>query len=220
MLAGEAALLFGQSFLVGLSGAVTPGPLLAYDIRETARRGFWTGPWIATGHSALEAAVVALLAAGALAFLKSDTAFVAIALIGSAILLWMGWGMVRRPSSGAPASASGGSGEVERGAFGHPLFGGALVSLSNPFWSLWWATVGLTFITRPEYRALGALGVAAFYFGHILSDYAWYALVSAGVASGRRILTDTFYRRLVLVCGLFLWVMAAYFLTEAARKAV
>ena len=62
----ESLAVFGTSFLVGLSGALAPGPLLALDIRESTARGFWAGPYIATGHSLLELLVVVLLAVGLL----------------------------------------------------------------------------------------------------------------------------------------------------------
>ena len=32
--------IFVTSFLVGISGAVSPGPLLAFNIKETMRTGF------------------------------------------------------------------------------------------------------------------------------------------------------------------------------------
>jgi hypothetical protein len=46
------AAIFVSSFLIGLSGALMPGPLLAVTIRDTTRRGFHapllvlgTGSW-------------------------------------------------------------------------------------------------------------------------------------------------------------------------------
>ena len=91
----EALAIFGTSFLVGLAGALMPGPLLALDIREATERGFWAGPYIATGHSVLELLVVLLLAGGLLQVVEDGPAFAVIALLGGLFLLWMGWGMVR-----------------------------------------------------------------------------------------------------------------------------
>lgn len=217
MVVGEAFLIFGTSFVVGLSGAVTPGPVLAYNIRETARRGFWAGPFIATGHSILELAVVALLVIGVLRFIEGDAAFVTIALLGAAFLLWMGWGMVRNPGRDLPVQAGGSAGSIPLRP-GGLLLGGVLVSLANPFWSLWWVTVGLSFLNWSRELGLGLLGIAAFYLGHILADYVWYGVVSLALVSGRRILTDTFYKGLILVCGLFLWGLAGFFIAQGVSR--
>ncbi len=93
-----------------------------------------------------------------------------------------------------------------------------MVSLSNPFWSLWWVTVGLYYLTRSQDLGLGLLGIAAFYLGHILADYVWYGVVSLALVSGRRILTNTFYKGLILVCGLFLWGLAGFFIVQGVAR--
>ena len=62
-------------------------------------------------------------------------------------------------------------------------------------------------MAEAQSRELGVVGISAFYLGHILSDYSWFSLVSLAVASGRRMLTPGVYRGLIVVCGLFLWIM-------------
>ena len=52
------------SFIVALSGALMPGPLLTLTVGEAARRGFWAGPLIIVGHALLELALVLLILAG------------------------------------------------------------------------------------------------------------------------------------------------------------
>jgi len=66
-------------------------------------------------------------------------------------------------------------------------------------------------------RQSGNFGLASFYLGHILSDIAWYSLVSFAIASGRKIIGGLFYHWLLLACGLFLWAMAAYFIASGIR---
>jgi len=217
MFVSQLFMVFGTSFVVGFSGAASPGPVLAYNIRETARRGFWAAPLISTGHSILELLVLTLLAIGVLRFMETDAAFVTVALLGSGFLLWMGWGMLRRPGHSLPAQAGrpGDPAPLEPRSL---LIGGALVSLSNPFWSVWWATVGLNFMNWAQSLGLGPWGISAFYLGHILSDYTWYGAVSLALVSGRRVLTDTFYRRLILVCGLFLWGVAGFFIAQGVSR--
>ncbi|MBI4201331.1 MAG: LysE family transporter [Chloroflexi bacterium] len=205
--------IFGTSFLVGLSGAASPGPLLAFNIRETVRRGVLAGPYVAAGHSLLELLVVVALAFGLTRWVDSDPVVAAIGLLGGLFLLWMGWSMIRNPGQGAPQLGTQVDSAKERG-IKEPFIGGILVSLSNPYWAIWWITVGAAFMTKS--LKLGAVGVIAFYLGHILSDISWYSLVSAALASGRRFLTARVYRGVMLGCGFFLLAMGVYFIATGA----
>lgn len=209
--------IFGSSFLVGLSGAVSPGPLLAFNIQETMRRGFMAGPYVATGHAMLELLVVAALALGLSQVIDSDPVIATVGVLGGLFLLWMGWRMLRDPARGAPWLADPRH-DTGRQSVTGPIVGGILVSLSNPFWTVWWITVGATFITRS--LELGLLGIGAFYLGHILSDYSWYSLVSIVLASGRRLMTDRIYRGIMLTSGAFLALMGGYFVLTGANLLV
>ena len=213
----EAMGIFASSFVVGLSGALTPGPLLALDIRESSRGGFWAGPYIATGHSLLELLVVILLAVGLLQIIEKGPVFTVIALSGGLFLLWMGLGMVRNPSRGLPPASADGYRSPHYHP-GRPILDGALFSITNPFWSLWWVTVGATFMAETQSLGLGVLGITVFYLGHILSDYSWFSLVSLAVGSGRRIMRDSLYRGILLVCGFFLWGMGCFFIVKGLAR--
>ena len=204
-----ALVILGTSFLVGLSGAISPGPLLAFNIRETVRHGFLAGPYVATGHAILELLVVVALALGLSQLLDMEPVVATIGMLGGLFLLWMGWGMLRNPGQGAPGPAGHHHG-VAPGSIREPIVGGIMVSLSNPFWTIWWITVGAAFMTQS--LELGLLGIAAFYLGHILSDFSWYSLVSAALTSGRRLITDRVYRGIMLGCGAFLLGMGGYFI--------
>ncbi len=206
-------LLFGASFLVGLSGAAAPGPLLALSIRESARHGFSAGPSIATGHSALELVVVVLLALGLGPYLQIEGVAATIGLVGGAVLLWMAWSIGHHPQRGAPSlqGHERPSASRPRG----PVLGGVVVSLSNPFWFVWWMTVGAALMAR-SYE-WGLIGVAVFYVGHILADYSWYGLVAFIVASGRRWMTPSVYGAVMLACAAFLAAMGVYFVGSGVR---
>ena len=209
-----ALVIFGTSFLVGLSGAVSPGPLLAFNIRETVRHGFMAGPYVAAGHALLELATVVALALGLTRIRDFEPAVAAIGILGGLFLVWMGAGMVRNPGHGAPATQEHHSGTTTHGVR-ESLVGGVVVSLSSPYWTLWWLTVGAALMTRS--LELGLVGVAAFYVGHILSDLSWYSLVSAALASGRRLITVRVYKAIMLACGAFLLAMGVYFMVTGVR---
>jgi len=51
---------------------------------------------------------------------------------------------------------------------------------------------------------IGLLGVLFFYVGHILSDFAWYTLISVAVSRGKKLVSDAVYSRIVLLLGYLL----------------
>jgi len=64
----NALVLFGVGFVVGISGAIMPGPLVIYTIQESLKRGKWTGALVILGHAIVEVVVFLLLAVGLLSF--------------------------------------------------------------------------------------------------------------------------------------------------------
>ncbi|MDP7240529.1 MAG: LysE family transporter, partial [Dehalococcoidia bacterium] len=137
--------------------------------------------------------------------------------LGGLFLLLMGWRMLRDPAHGTPG-LTGARHDTNRQSVSGPIVGGILVSLSNPFWTVWWLTVGAAFIARS--LELGLLGIGAFYLGHILSDYAWYSLVSVALASGRSLMTERIYSGIMLTSGAFLALMGVYFVITGANLLV
>lgn len=203
--------LFATAFLVGLSGAMMPGPLLTVTIAESARRGFITGPMIILGHAVLEFLLIAALMAGLSEFLTRDTVTTVIAVAGGSFLFYLGFSMSREAWSGRVQLADwSGNGSARKGK-GMPLIiAGIVISVSNPYWIIWWATVGLTYLTMA--LEMGNIGVASFFSGHILADLSWYSAVAAAVAGGRKFLSDKTYQYIIGVCGLFLLGLGAYFI--------
>jgi threonine/homoserine/homoserine lactone efflux protein len=215
---GNPAAIFVSSFIIGLSGALMPGPLLAVTIRHTTRQGFLAAPLLVLGHAVLEAALLCLLVFGLTEWLKGDAAMTVIALAGAAMLLRMAVGMAREvrtlrfaggdaPDRGPAAVAREGS--REGGGRLRPFLDGIVASASNPYWSLWWATIGLGYMVLS--RGLGWVGLASFFAGHILADAAWYLFVGTAVAAGRGWFTDRVYRGVVGACAAFLFLFALSF---------
>jgi threonine/homoserine/homoserine lactone efflux protein len=191
------------SFVVALSGALMPGPLLTVTVGESARRGFWAGPQIMVGHAALELVLVVLLFIGVGAWLHQPWILGVVGLAGAGMLGWMGLGLLKASRVSRlefdPKAASG----------LHPIWAGVLMSLANPYWLIWWLTIGLGYVLFSA--KFGLVGVVLFFFGHILADFAWYTLVSAAVAQGRRFLSDRLYCGFLAGCGVFLFAFGGYF---------
>jgi threonine/homoserine/homoserine lactone efflux protein len=91
----------------------------------------------------------------------------------------------------------------------HPVLAGIVVSLSNPYWTIWWATIGLGYVIMG--LKFGAAGIAVFFLGHICSDFAWYSFVSYGVAGGKRLLSEKVYQGIIAACGVALLLFGVWF---------
>lgn len=91
-------LIFSFSFLVALTGAMAPGPLLTYTIIQsvrTDRRGYLMGVWVIIGHALLEMGIIVLLLLGFSFVLKNMMVVRIIGTIGGIILAWFGAGIIR-----------------------------------------------------------------------------------------------------------------------------
>ena len=197
--------ILALSFVTALSGALMPGPMLTVTLTEGTRAGHRAGLLIILGHALLEFGLVVLLLLGAKEFLQDARVSAGIGVIGGFVLGWMALGMLRSlpkltletGPTGAPAG-------------GRLVWKGALVSAANPYWSLWWATIGLSMLLVAT--ELGWMGAVVFFIGHISADLLWYVLVAESVWKGRRLMSDRIYRGMIGACAIFLLVLGAGFI--------
>jgi threonine/homoserine/homoserine lactone efflux protein len=204
--------VFIVSFIAALSGALMPGPLLTVTIAQTARRGFIASVLLVAGHSLLELLLIIGLVIGLGHFLEIRIVKGVVTLLGGAMLLWMGGGMIRDARNGSLdlcITATDGA-NAETGVLRSPILTGMIVSISNPYWVMWWATIGMTFFAALTRNAFATIG--AFYFGHIMGDIVWYLAVGGAVATGRRFINPTVYRIIVQACGVFLIFLGCSFI--------
>jgi threonine/homoserine/homoserine lactone efflux protein len=206
----ELLLLAGSWWIIGFSGAMMPGPVTTLVVTETARRGFIAGPLITVGHVLLELAMVVALFFGLGDLLKQNAVAGTIGLLGGLFLLWMGFSIVRNAWQGKVSLEF--AHAARDGAASNPIAAGMLATITNPYWLLWWATVGAAYLIT--FRAFGLAGVVAFYIGHTLADWVWNNVVAFIVATGRRAMSDRVYRGILIVCGAFLIGLSFYFVSS------
>lgn len=198
-------LIFFSSFIIALSGALVPGPLFTITVSESLRRGFKTGPLIIFGHGLLEITIVILLFFGITPFLLEERTRQFISVAGGIILMIMGV-MLFRDAGKTRLDLS--PGERQTGL--HPFVSGILGSLSNPYWIIWWVTIGLGYLVSS--LRYGIPGVIAFFSGHISADLLWYSMISYAVSRGQKIMGERGYRYLLSACGIFLIFFGGWFL--------
>lgn len=209
--------LISTAFVIGLSGAMAPGSLLVVVVTETVRKGFWAGPVAVLGHGVMELLMVSLLALGLGQILSYHTALGLIGLVGGLTLFWFGWATMKTARSATLDFDKSTSPDAEparktpRKGFWSTAVAGMAASISNPYWILWWATIGAAYVAAGISQS-GALGAAVFLTGHLAADMAWYAFVSLALSTGAKFFNDRVFRGVLYVCGAFLFLFGAYFL--------
>ena len=238
--------IFITAFLIGFSGAITPGPVLTVTISESARRGFWAGPLIVLGHGILEFLLFIAVARGAGQFLTLPTVKATISFLGGAVLIWFGavmaWQSYRTrlsftaayasqgsdisvPSKQVPSPSVSNQDQSPSASYSstsssatsctwaeqasNPVVAGFLLSISNPYWTIWWATIGLSYIALS--LPFGRWGLTSFYCGHILADLSWHSFISGFIALGKKSFSPCIYHLIILFCGIFLLIFGIYF---------
>lgn len=192
---------------VSASGVLAPGPLFVANMLYGSRQGAMSGIRVAHGHALVEIAVIAAIAAG----LFSASAFIsenarAIALVGGvAILGFAGlqvFAVARKKEQTLIAGKKG------------PFAAGVLLTAFNPFFLLWWLTVGLKLVSdSAEFGAVA--GVALLFALHVWMDYAWLAATAYLASRGGSVLQSKYYRLLMYGLAAVLAYYGVQFLASA-----
>jgi threonine/homoserine/homoserine lactone efflux protein len=165
-------LFLASVVVISLSGVIVPGPLLAVTIAK-GPEGPHAGAWIGLGHGIVEMPLIALIALGFGTLFSSRPFTLVVGLLGGVMLVYLGAGIVRA------------RGELTAGAVNLPyraLPSGALATLMNPYFFVWWATVGAALVVKAA--AWGLPGLLLFGLVHWSCDLAWYWLVTATLSRG------------------------------------
>ena len=142
---------FLSAVAISLSGVMAPGPMTAAALAAGSRHRH-AGVMIALGHAIVEMPLILLLVVGVASFLESATARATIGLTGGAVLVLMGLQLLLSLRKETQESEA----PVQR----HPLVIGIVLTAANPYFLVWWATVGLALAT--EAVAFGVVALVLF----------------------------------------------------------
>ena len=208
--------IFIGSMIVAFSGALVPGPMLTLVISSVARKGFWTSFFIVVGHAILELIVVIGFFLGILKFLDNPLIAKIIGLLGGIFLLYIGTDIIVSifkkkfiidfKSVLKQRTITGKSTIIV-------IFRGILISLMNPYWYIWWISIGAAFILKSV--QFNTAGITSFYIGHISADFIWYLFIGFLVNTGRRFFNQKIYNGILIACSIFLFYLGIRFIIEA-----
>jgi threonine/homoserine/homoserine lactone efflux protein len=196
-------LFLASVVVISLSGVIVPGPLLAVTIAK-GPEGPHAGALVGVGHGLVEMPLIGLIALGFGTVFTAPAFTAGVGLVGGLMLLYLGAGIVR-----ARGDLAAGSADLPYRA----VTSGAVATLMNPYFFLWWATIGAALVLRAS--AWGAAGLVLFGLVHWSCDLGWYWLVTAALSRGRS--AGTLPRLLYFASGLFLCGFGAWFIWGALR---
>jgi threonine/homoserine/homoserine lactone efflux protein len=192
------------AFLIGLTGALAPGPTLVATINASLAGDWTTGIRVSLGHIAIEIAIFFLIILGLASIASPYTT--AIAVIGGIALIIFG---IMTIAGSRTASISAAQDQTTA----NPYMAGLLTSAANPYFWIWWLSVGSALLISSLEG--GLLLAAVFMLGHWSADVGWYTFISTGVSKGKTILPDSAYRRIMAACGVFLLLFGLSYLAGA-----
>jgi len=194
---------------ISLSGVMAPGPVTATTIVMGSRNRF-AGVLIAVGHGIVEFPLMVLIVVGINKVLQHPAVKMVIGFAGGVFLLVMAVQILRGLGSLGQQQ-----GKIAKGA---PLIAGIVLTAGNPYFLMWWATIGLGLATRA-----GELGIWAFVLFavvHWLCDFVWLGALSWASYKGSTLLGERSLRIVLLICSVALIVFGLIFIYDGGNTLV
>jgi threonine/homoserine/homoserine lactone efflux protein len=201
-----------KSVAVSLTGVLAPGAMTAATIAHGTRTR-WAGLQMAIGHGLVEIPLIGLLLVGLHIIFQMPFVQIVIGLLGGAFILWMGWDMLRQPSQPMHVDDA----AQTRSA----LLTGLVLSAANPYFLLWWATLGLNLAL--DARQLGLAALVFFAVIHWTCDLVWLTILSFGAFYTQKT-AGLFGRKIqqwiLIICGMALLFFGGKFILDAITELV
>jgi threonine/homoserine/homoserine lactone efflux protein len=198
--------------VVTASGALAPGPLffglLTYGSKEGARAGFSC----AIGHMLIELPLVLALSFGLLATASQPAIKYMIGTVGGIGLIGFGAVQIYDTVKNSPEFSDA---LRARSIHGSSLVLGLVLTGLNPYFILWWLTIGSVLIVQALAFATLA-GVLIMYVSHVWMDYAYLTAIAHLGKRGRNIIGSRYYKLVLIAFGLILIYYGSTFILNIA----
>jgi threonine/homoserine/homoserine lactone efflux protein len=186
--------------LISLSGVMAPGPLFAATIAE-GRRNKFAGVLISLGHATVEVPIIVTLflfgTIIATEFVKAIVGF-----LGGIVLLFLAYSELKSFSS------NGDDGKSIRG-----FLTGVVMSSFNPYFIIWWLTIGFALVMQS--LQYGLIGLLVFIIVHEFCDFSWLSFVAYTSNKASNIWGKKARKMLAVISVSIFMVFGAWFLVTS-----
>lgn len=192
-----------QTVFISFSGVLAPGPITAVTVGKGSKNPH-AGALISLGHGIVEFPLIILIFLGFDSLIKIQYVRESIGIAGGLFLLWMGIDILRSLKI---------DNIKEKTEKHKPITAGILLSIGNPYFIIWWATLGAALIMRSA--EFGLLWFAVFALVHWLCDFLWLYFLSIMSYKGGVFFGKKFQKGIFLICGIFLFFLGGKFILDA-----
>lgn len=205
-----------QIIFVSVSGVISPGPLFFANLVLSKNGGFWSGIKIAIGHSIVELPVIILYSIPLIVLSSpsvTSSTIKFISFIGGISLIAFGiLYVVKTVSKNNNSNYIVKSSRIQK-----PILAGILFTCLNPFFFLWWISVGIKLISD-SIELLGyPFGIAFLFLVHVWMDYAWLGLSSYFASRGIKVIRSYYHNFIILLLTIPLFYYGINFTLSAIR---
>jgi threonine/homoserine/homoserine lactone efflux protein len=207
-----------QVILVSTSGVLSPGPLFFINILYGSKYGSFVGLKIASGHAIVEFPLIIMLSYGLYTFSSldvSDAIFKVIGMIGGIFILIFSIlqinSILRDKKSNTTTKSNGISNTKSN--IRNPILAGFIFTILNPFFLVWWLTIGSKLISDSLINFGIVEGTSLVFFSHIWMDYFWLGFTSFMINKGKSIIKEKVYRIFVFTISVILGIYGFYLLS-------
>lgn len=198
-------LFFAASvILISASGVLSPGPLFAstvvYGLKENTKAGIK----IAHGHTIVELPLVLLLGLGILSLVNFPRFEEIISILGAIALFCFAGLQIRGLTNN--------NSQKIQPKYG-PVFSGIIFSALNPFFLIWWFTIGFKLISD-ALEIWSIMGIFIMFGLHIWMDYFWLGSVAFFASKSTKIISTRNYKIILLILSGLLIYFGITFLLE------
>jgi len=191
--------------IISASGVMSPGPLFAANITYGLKQGTKAGIKIAIGHSLVELPLVILLGIGILSLEIFPEFKTIISILGAITLFVFAFIQIKSTLKKNEKSET----KLKQG----PIITGVVLSALNPFFIIWWLTIGLKLIS--DAMAIWAfVGILIVFVLHVWMDFVWLGSTAFLISKSKKIISNTNYKIIMLALSAVLIYFGITFLTD------
>jgi threonine/homoserine/homoserine lactone efflux protein len=191
--------------VISASGVMAPGPLFAANVSYGLREGTRAGLKIAIGHTIVELPLVILLGIGVFSLESFPEFRIIVSIFGAVTLFVFATIQIRTIFRKKEFISS----NPKQG----PILTGIALSALNPFFIIWWLTIGFKLISDAMLIWAFA-GILIVFVLHIWMDFVWLGMVAFLASKSSKILSNRNYKILMIGLSLMLVYFGIIFLID------